>query len=1139
MADEVSELRERVRGANARMKAGLGREQRRERMEALRRLAILDPRAAREVALGAEETPGGEYMERYSQYRGAVEVTVEDRAGYSVYEYRYQEAESGEWVTARMDGREAVSAGSGAKMALRTLRFGDRAVVVSAELLERALVADPACPTVGEQGVAVILVNLPGQEPLPFTAAEARELVFGENGATLQRFLGENSDGKMRLKGEVFGPYTLTGSIACDLSPVGLPAMAAAQREASLAGFNRIIVIGGNDVNACGFSGKSTIGCVLFPAAQGGMKASLQYVVVGRGQRDYSEGGLFRTDLLNVMHHEFGHGLGLQHGKLLVYNGEALGLGRAEAVIHEYGDAYNTMGRAENRMGFGVNQKQMLGWLEGGQITTVTASGTYTVGALSATGGGTKALRIRRRVDSREQSLVLHYERAGEALTGRPWGGGRPVPMTDVAVVRQMEGSEETESFLLDMTPPPVAERADLNRVFTGDQGMAPGTRWVDPYSPLSITVLDRTETTLTVRVAYEPECATYSLSPGANVGANGGRLTLSVAAPAGCPWELTARPFWMTPRVQKGIGPATVVVEVEANGQPGGRSGAVTLGRNTRIIEQSGRAVAPVVAFGSPNAGPVRTGVSTSFSFLVRDENGVGDVRFVDVVIGETADQARGCAFRIDATVGTFTYLVGSGRDNAFCTLGGYVNPNNNTFRGEERELRPEVVLKPALGAAVTVFVEAEDRSGLRSAVWRSGLLRLQTECRVSVFPGLHFSAVAGDTTLPARAEGCALTATSEVSWVRATVAGPESIRWQMEAYSGAEMRSGYVNVSGNRVLLTQSGLDPVLRPVLRPQEWEVGNAGGEVQFQVGLAGGFLAGGRVTSTVPWLTGRAVDNKGGVYPFVEVTVAPNLKGEAREGDVLVAGSAFRVRQGGTVERPSFAASSVANLNGDVGWVSAGGFVVVSGSNLAGTSRAWSGADMVDGRLPEVLAGVSARCDGMPLYPAFVSPGQVNLYFDVAGEGTCELKLTRDGVESVGVRVGYGSGYGAVLGIPHAAGLQAAAVFGDGTLAGSYGRPVRGGELISVFAMGLGETEPMPEAGRVLKGPLALRRLPVVTVGGLAAVVEWGGLVGTGVYQVNLRVPEGLAEGNHEIRVGDGPAGRRVGLEVQSGRVPEQ
>lgn len=126
MADEVSELRDRVRGANARMKTGLGREQRRERLEALRRLAILDPRAAREVALRAEETPGGEYMERYSQYRGAVEVTVEvtveDRAGYSVYEYRYQEAGSGEWVTARMDGREAVSAGCGAKM--RCGRYG-------------------------------------------------------------------------------------------------------------------------------------------------------------------------------------------------------------------------------------------------------------------------------------------------------------------------------------------------------------------------------------------------------------------------------------------------------------------------------------------------------------------------------------------------------------------------------------------------------------------------------------------------------------------------------------------------------------------------------------------------------------------------------------------------------------------------------------------------------------------------------------------------------------------------------------------------------------------------------------------------------------------------------------------------------
>jgi uncharacterized protein (TIGR03437 family) len=76
---------------------------------------------------------------------------------------------------------------------------------------------------------------------------------------------------------------------------------------------------------------------------------------------------------------------------------------------------------------------------------------------------------------------------------------------------------------------------------------------------------------------------------------------------------------------------------------------------------------------------------------------------------------------------------------------------------------------------------------------------------------------------------------------------------------------------------------------------------------------------------------------------------------------------------------------------------------------------------------------------------------------------------------------------------------------------------RGGEIVVLWATGLGPTAPSQAAGRVPS--VAPVTAPVtVTIGGTRATVLFAGLVGAGLYQVNVTIPVGLGSGERAVQL---------------------
>jgi uncharacterized protein (TIGR03437 family) len=79
-------------------------------------------------------------------------------------------------------------------------------------------------------------------------------------------------------------------------------------------------------------------------------------------------------------------------------------------------------------------------------------------------------------------------------------------------------------------------------------------------------------------------------------------------------------------------------------------------------------------------------------------------------------------------------------------------------------------------------------------------------------------------------------------------------------------------------------------------------------------------------------------------------------------------------------------------------------------------------------------------------------------------------------------------------------------------------PASAGETVAIYATGFGPTNPalanqLSNAGPY---PLSLPSLPTVTIGNLPATVSFAGLVGPGLYQLNLTVPASAPSGDLSI-----------------------
>jgi uncharacterized protein (TIGR03118 family) len=221
--------------------------------------------------------------------------------------------------------------------------------------------------------------------------------------------------------------------------------------------------------------------------------------------------------------------------------------------------------------------------------------------------------------------------------------------------------------------------------------------------------------------------------------------------------------------------------------------------------------------------------------------------------------------------------------------------------------------------------------------------------------------------------------------------------------------------------------------------------------------------------------------------------------------------------------PNVASTAITNAAQATGGIAANTYITIRGNNLAATKRSWAAADFgATGKtLPTSLDGVTVTVNGEPAYIIYISPVQINALTptDLPGTGQYTVQVSNSTLTSPAVNVT------AQLVAPSfflfdAAGHIAAthtsfAPIGTATST-IVGIPAAPGEVIVLFGNGFGATTPAPVNGQVQAGPAPMAVNPTITFNGASANVVFAGLTATGLYQFNVTVPTGLADGDAAV-----------------------
>ncbi|MEZ5355066.1 MAG: choice-of-anchor V domain-containing protein [Bryobacteraceae bacterium] len=211
-----------------------------------------------------------------------------------------------------------------------------------------------------------------------------------------------------------------------------------------------------------------------------------------------------------------------------------------------------------------------------------------------------------------------------------------------------------------------------------------------------------------------------------------------------------------------------------------------------------------------------------------------------------------------------------------------------------------------------------------------------------------------------------------------------------------------------------------------------------------------------------------------------------------------------------------------------------------GFNAPGVNRGVTGSDITAGQFPTELGCAAVEIGGKRAPMIFTNPTQINAQvpFD-AGEGTVPVRVilnpgTPNEIRGEAVNLpltDYSPGFFKLLPTP-----CIVATFQDGSLSGDpslfTSLPVRGaktGDILTLYATGLGFTEPVYKSGEIVGAAAKARDAVSIEWNGVAMaaadILYVGSSPGSisGLFQINLRVPGAVRPNAHNqirIRVGD-------------------
>ena len=223
--------------------------------------------------------------------------------------------------------------------------------------------------------------------------------------------------------------------------------------------------------------------------------------------------------------------------------------------------------------------------------------------------------------------------------------------------------------------------------------------------------------------------------------------------------------------------------------------------------------------------------------------------------------------------------------------------------------------------------------------------------------------------------------------------------------------------------------------------------------------------------------------------------------------IVVSAGAPIISQGGIV--PVYSTSTT---------VQAGSWVSIYGTKLAASTMVWNGD------FPTSLGDVSVTVNGKPGYLWFVSPTQINLQLpdDTATGSVIVVVTTLTGSFTSTVTLGAASPSLSLLDSKHVAALTSNS---DGSMdivgpVGAFSyvtRPVAPGGSLILYGVGFGPTDPPVKAGAAVTASAVTVNPVTVTIGGVSAPVTYSGIVGAGLYQINVTVPPGTPSGDQPVR----------------------
>jgi uncharacterized protein (TIGR03437 family) len=187
-------------------------------------------------------------------------------------------------------------------------------------------------------------------------------------------------------------------------------------------------------------------------------------------------------------------------------------------------------------------------------------------------------------------------------------------------------------------------------------------------------------------------------------------------------------------------------------------------------------------------------------------------------------------------------------------------------------------------------------------------------------------------------------------------------------------------------------------------------------------------------------------------------------------------------------------------------------------------------------LPTSLEGVSVTINGLPAYVEYISSTQINVLApDDATTGPVQVQVTASQQKSNSLTVQKSQFSPAFFTIDN--GAYVAALHADYTLVGSANllpgvssTPAQPGETILLYATGFGPTNPPLSTAQLVTTAAPLANSVQVTIGGATATVVYAGLVGSGLYQFNVTVPN-LPNGDATVVASIGGVSTQTGVSL--------